>query len=46
MSIVSLPALSDFVKGGRRLCFKSTEACLTQAGISSRFLCVSVTPLT
>jgi hypothetical protein len=40
------PALSDFAKGGRRLCFKPGEACLPQAGLSpsfsvpSAFLCV------
>jgi hypothetical protein len=40
MSIVILPALSDFAKGGRRICFKPAEACLPQAEISPAFLCV------
>jgi hypothetical protein len=32
--IVILPALSDFAKGGWRLCFKPAEACLPQTRIS------------
>src|SRR5271168_4337027 len=39
-SIVILSALSDFAKGGRRLCLKPAEACLPQAGISPGFLSV------
>jgi hypothetical protein len=32
--IVSLPARSDFAKGGWRPCFEPAEACLPQTGIS------------